>query len=196
MVKGYHNKDGGIIVYDRDAIFWDDIRVPITSTKLGGSKDPTFSKFRDDGSSSQGVFTYFFSNIQEQELYFSFQIPHSYRLKTDLDAHIHWSPIVTNTGTVQWGLEYTIIDINGNFSLTNIIRGNTVISVDSQYKHIYTDIGNITGSGITGVSAMLLGRVFRDIAAPDDFEASVGLLEIDFHYQSDTRGSIKESSKW
>jgi len=67
---------------------------------LGGSKFPTFTKITDDGSGSQGVFTYEFSASQEQEIYFVAQLPHGYKSGTDLYPHIHWYPTNTDTGSV------------------------------------------------------------------------------------------------
>lgn len=62
-VTGYERLHG-------DARVWDDLRIPISATKLGGSKDPTFSQVLNDGAGSQGVFAYVFSASQEKELYF------------------------------------------------------------------------------------------------------------------------------
>lgn len=197
MGRTYHNDIGKIVFYDPDQVMWDDIRVPVTSTTKGGTKDPTFEVFRKDlAGTSQGVFAYSFSDSAENELYFTIQIPHGYKLKTDLNPHIHWSTSATITGTVQWGLEYTMANINATLPVTEMLNATHAIASNEQYKHQYTDLGDIDGSGIDSISTMLLCRIFRNVATPDDFAATVQLLEIDFHYQMDTRGSLKENSKW
>lgn len=43
---------------------WDDLRVPVTSTKVGGN-DPDFAQLIDDGSGSRGVFVEWFDKVGE-----------------------------------------------------------------------------------------------------------------------------------
>ena len=76
------------------AVAWDDLRVPAQNTKLNPTKsEPAFEAFID------GVYSYHFgpANADDESLHFSAQLPHSYKLGTNLDAHIHWSPSTTNT---------------------------------------------------------------------------------------------------
>ena len=47
---------------------YEDLRVPVTATKAGGSKEPGFIQVKDNGSGSQGVFAYAFDKTAEQEL--------------------------------------------------------------------------------------------------------------------------------
>lgn len=186
------------------ATMWDDLRVPVDSTKAGGSKDPTFGVFKTNGAGSQGVFTQWFNKNSEQELYFSAQLPHSWKEGTDIEAHVHWVPASTAAGAgtdVCWGLEYTWSNINGTFGNTTIIYGDEqsngateTITVD---KHYLTELGTITGTGKT-LSSMLVCRIFRDAGGTggtDDYDDDAGLLEIDFHYQIDSFGSDDEYTK-
>lgn len=193
----------GTLKFAGNATVWDDLRVPAESTKLGGSKDPDFSVFKTNGSGSQGVFLYWFDKASEEELFFCAQIPHGYKLGTDLVAHVHWVPKDSeNSVKVCWGLEYTIRDINGVFGNTSIIYGDTVVGgaanivVDTHYMTNLSPA--ISGAGIKGVSAMLVGRVFRDATGAggtDDYDDDAGLLEIDFHYEVDTIGSRQIGTK-
>jgi hypothetical protein len=188
--SGYHDGRGWIWYFPA----WDDLRVPMTSTKLGGSKDPHFALFLANGG-SQGVFAYHFDKASEEELYFSVQLPHGYALHTDIQPHVHWSVITAPAGgtTVRWGLEYTWADINGVYSAPLIIY-TTATDPVTRYKHILSSFSDIDGSSIGVVSSMLLCRIFRDVAN-DNFDEDAALLEIDFHYQSDTIGSRLPSSK-
>ena len=176
---------------------WEDLRVPLNAVKLGGSKDPTFSKVNDDGLGSQGVFAYVFSNSQEQEVYFQVQIPHSWKLEDVLYPHVHWSPADSTTGTVRWGLEYSWANLNAVYSATTIITGDEVVSADSTKKHLLTEIGSgIDGSAISGVSSMLDCRLFRDVSVSGNLAAGVALKEFDFHYEIDTVGSYSQYVKY
>ncbi len=78
------NENGNIRAYG-DAIQWDVMKVPITSTKAGGSKDPGFTVAFNSGS-SQGVFTWFFDPDVEEELYFPVQLPHNWEEGTNIEA--------------------------------------------------------------------------------------------------------------
>ena len=165
---------------------WDDLRVPLTSTTKSGSKIPTFDKFLDDGSGSQGVFADLFSPLTEQEVYFSCQLPHSYLEGSNIEAHVHWAPINANAGNVRWGLEYTWASMTETIANTNIIIVSDNTDGVSK-KHHLTSFGYLTGSG-QRISSMLLCRLFRD-ATVDTYASDAAVLEIDFHFQKDSLGS-------
>lgn len=195
------NSDGELRLYG-DTTQWEDLRVPVISTKLGGTKDPDFVKVFDDGGTSQGVFTYAFNKNTEEELYFAVQLPHGWMQGSDIKAHVHWFGS-TNGGVgtdVCWGLEYTWANIGATFGNTAIIYGDTNdleedIVAD---KHYLTELGSITATNKT-FSSMILCRVFRDAAGvggTDDYDYDANLLEIDFHYQIDSLGSNEEYTKY
>lgn len=196
---------GGTIVSSSDEIpyvkfqpHWDDLRVPVTATKLGGSKDPDFGQFLDNGLGSQGVFLYRFDPTQEQEIYFAVQLPHTWIEGTAILPHVHWVPITNNSGDVIWGLEYALFGINetSDPAATTIITATAPsLGNDGVDKHLVAGFGTIDMSG-KGVSTMLLCRLFRDAGnAADTYTGDAGLLEIDFHYQLDSLGSSQQFSK-
>jgi len=176
---------------------WDDLRVPVTSTKLGGSKDPGFAKVLDDGSGSQGLFTYLFDASTEEEIYFTCQLPHNWKKETSLYPHVHWMPVSNGTAgqKVCWGLEYSVQNIGGVFGASIIIYGDDVYPVVNPLvakTHYLTDLEVISMTGITTVSSMLLCRLFRDATGAggtDTLASDAALLEIDFHYEIDCIGS-------
>lgn len=192
-------------------VAWEDLRVPLSSLKTGGVKDPTFSQWKADGSGSRGVYLWHFADqavaANEEELFFVAQIPHSYKLGTDLCVHIHWTPAVSGSANefVVWGLEYVWIDIDeATAANTTIIASdassaaNATTSGDSTLtagKHYVTNIADITGTGY-GISSVLACRVFRNSSADNDDLAQIAIaFEIDFHYQIDTLGSRAELTK-
>ena len=194
------------IYLEGTATQWDDLRIAINSTKLGGSKDPGFAVFKTDGGApaSQGVFLYWFDKSNEEELYFVAQMPHAWDEGTDIECHVHWVPASTSASAgldVCWGLEYTWANINGTFGNTTLIYGDEqtngateTITVD---KHYLTELGTIDATGKT-MSSMLVCRVFRDATGAggtDDYDDDAGLLEIDFHYQINSLGSKEEYVK-
>jgi len=191
--------ENGIILTDT---VWDDLRVPVTSTKLGGSKDPGFAKVLDDGSGSQGVFSYLFDAGSEEELYFTCQLPHNWKRETSLHPHVHWFPTANGSAgqKVCWGLEYSVQKIGSVFGVSVIIYGDDVYHVIDPLiakTHYLTSLTAISMVGIDSVSSMLVCRLFRDATGTggtDTYAADVALLEIDFHYEIDSLGSKDEYS--
>ncbi len=177
---------------------WDDMRVPMTSVKAAGVRDPDFIQFRDDGGGSTGVFSWAFigTGALIEELFFSAQIPHGYVEGTDLEAHVHWSPSTAAAGNVVWQLEYTVADeIAGVFGTTTLLVAPAVSTESTQYKHIRSELGQIPGTGL-GISSIIIGRIFRDPAnGSDTYGADAFLLEVDFHFLNNTIGSTTEEVK-
>ena len=195
----------GTIRSDGAATTWDDLMVYPDATTKSGSNAPTWTRFALNGT-SQGVFLWMFDPATEQELYFCVQIPHSYKVGSTLQPHVHWT---TSTGTpsgtnVVWGLEYTIMKIGGNFSTTTtLLTANSVISSigtpTGVNQHLITSFGGIT-SGTSpndiGISTIMVCRLFRKAAdAADTFANPVALLGFDIHYEKDTQGSRAEYVK-
>jgi len=183
------------ILLQNEATVWEDLRVPTTATRRGGSRFPTLEKFLDDGLGSQGLYLERFSASSEEELYFSCQLPHSYKEGTDLEAHIHWGPETTATGNVIWGLEYAWANIGDPFPANSTIITATVPATTVAKDHAVAELGNIDGTGKT-ISSMLNCRIFRQAAAGGDtYGGEAWLYEIDFHYQIDSLGSRQEYVK-
>jgi hypothetical protein len=197
-------KKGGELSLVGDATVWDDLMVSVLASKLGGSKDPGFAKFKDNGAGSQGVFTYWFDSIAEEELYFSVQMPHSWD-GTTIHPHMHWTPRVASDGnpanqTVEWGFEYTWVNVTGDFGNTSIVYGSSQIPADATIvkdRHYLTPIADITPSVTqNGISSMLICRIFRNATGTNDtYEQDAGLFQFDIHYAMNTMGSRTELAK-
>lgn len=188
-----------------DATVWDDLMVYPDATTKSGSYSPTWTRFAQNGS-SQGVFLWMFSNTTEQELYFTIQIPHGYKLGSSIYPHVHWTTISgTPSGTnVVWGLEYTMIKIGGTFnSTTTLMTSNTIITPigtpTGTKQHLITAFGAISGGTAPNdidVSTVLVCRLYRMVGDTNDtFANSVGLLGFDIHYEKDTEGSRTQYEK-
>lgn len=176
---------------------WTDLRVPLSSSKTGGAKEPDFDKWLDNGAGSQGVYAYLFDAIQEQEVFFDAQLPHSYREGSELRPHLHYVlPVAPTAGqTLRFGLEYTYSNVNGVFPATTIIYATETFTgaetANTQYIAGFDpDIVDAT----IKVSAMFSCRLFRD-ATVDTYAFDAAVLEFDFHYQSDALGSPAEYVK-
>ncbi len=192
-------ENDGSLSYEGTATRWDDIKVPVTSTKKEGTKPPGYDIFKNNGSGSQGVISYKFDPDSEKELYFTVQLPHAWKEGSSIEPHVHWSA-KTNVGSssVVWAIEYTWINIGDVFPDTSTISGSTThpsVGTVLAYEHALTEIGVIDGTGKV-ISSMLLCRIYRDATNPtDDYNNDAYLFEIDFHYEIDAAGSRLEYSK-
>ena len=191
--------DGGLTVDSGsfDAIYyantyWDDLRVPLTNTKLNPLQSEP--EFEDTG---DGIFAFAFDtgNDSVESLHFIAQLPHSYKEGTDIDCHIHWSPSTTNTDDVVWKFFYKVADIGDAFPAIDSFRV-VVAASGTALDHQLTDLGDIDGTGL-GISAVIIGNVTRlGDATDDDFTGVAYGWELDFHYQIDAPGSEEELIKY
>ena len=166
---------------------WDDLRFPATSINPPGSVNDA------DVDTTDGTLL-FAANATEICVGVA-QMPHAWKMGTDIEAHIHWSPTNTDTGDVYWRFEYEIQPIGGTF--TGLTASNTLDTADGvAQKHQIHELATIDASAITTVSAIIkwkLSRVGGD--ATDTYNADAKLLELDFHYQIDGFGSEEEYTK-
>lgn len=177
------------------ATVWRDMS--ISGSALGiGAAAPSLRTF------SGGIKLYAYNyQTQNDESYGNIQMQHDYKLQTDLSAHCHVSieaaPSAGDT-IVLW-FEYTIADINENFTTTDTMTVKVPVATWTTNKHYYVDLGDITGSSITGVSAMINFRFMRKNDDPsdtyDNSNAFMFLHALDLHYQADALGSKYETTK-
>lgn len=193
----YFIQDGSLRM-EGDATTFTDLNVPVNATKSDGAKMPAFKMFLEDGG-GQGVLAYGFESGKEEELFFMVQMPHSWKVGSDIYPHVHWS-VQDDLGSdvVRWGLEYTWANVGSTFSQPTIIYGTSPIGAASpvtENLHTITPLGTLSATGKT-LSSVILCRVFRDgDNSGDTFNHDAFLLMIDFHYEEDSFGSRTEYTK-
>ncbi len=178
----------GTMIYNGTATVWDDMQVsPGAATK--NLNPPDWGAFID------GLQLFVFDPVKEEQVYFSVQIPHGYKVGSDLHPHVHWTtPLgIPSANNVVWGLEYTIVNIGGQFpnsvtlSANNVIPGIGTPTVVRQ--HLITAFATIPGAALN-ISSILVCRLFRNATnVADTFPNDVGLLSFDLHYEKDADGS-------
>ncbi|MDP3358616.1 MAG: hypothetical protein Q8S41_04630 [Lutibacter sp.] len=191
----------GSLSYEGAATRYDDLTIPVTSTRIGAAGyEPTF-EMQATGGGGRGVYVYYFAGGSvEQELFFTVQIPHGRKYNTNIFPHVHWAP-ESDLGAagVVWALEYNWANLGEVLGTTNIIYGSSKTSLiggpANADKHLITAFNGggadegIVGSGKT-LSSMLICRVFRaTLHADDTYTGKAGLLQIDFHIEYDADGS-------
>ena len=96
LTEALHNirvEPGGTFEFVEDGTVWDDLRVPLTTAKLAGGTNPDYSTF-----TTGALYAYLFDAAALQEITFTVQLPHSYKLGSDLHPHLHWTPVDATTG--------------------------------------------------------------------------------------------------
>ena len=154
---------------------YEDLRIPGLALSTGPASSPP-----DLINVIGGVYAYGFDSSADEEVFFTVQLPHSWKEGTDIEPHVHWMTQNTDTGNVCWKLEYTWANIGDTFGATATVSGLTDAS-GTDNDHMYTDLETISGAGKT-FSSMLICRLYRDVS-DDDYNTDAALLEIDFHYQ-------------
>jgi hypothetical protein len=171
---------------------WDDFRVSINALKVSGSKPPSWTSYKGGevlAFSDQAVAG------NEEVVFFTIQMPHHWKLGTDVEAHVHWVPEDNSTGNVRWQLTYSWANEGAAFPAQTSITVNAAAPGVADI-HTYSEFPTISGTG-KGMSSMMICELRRNSSnAADTFTGkSAYLLEFDLHYEIDSFGSDTESSK-
>jgi len=165
-----------------DTAVWDDI-ILSPDTIQGGSARP------DRITLVGNIDAYGFNGSSTtEEMSSSFEMPHTYKVGTDLRPHIHWCPSDTDSGSVKWQLEVTTAGVGDVFPGTT-----TVTAVDPSGEvdraHQVIEFGVIDGTNID-IGDITGFRLFRDPTdGADTYESDAIFLSLGFHYEIDGDGS-------
>lgn len=176
----------------------DDVRVPVSSVTLLGLRNPSWQKFRDNGT-TQGVYLLEFSNAaaaNQEEVLYTLQLPHSYKEGSDIEMHAHITQRLNESCAVIFTNECTWFNIGDYAPLTTTQKANYTFGAADAHKHGYIDFDVYNGTG-KKISSQLVCRLERASGdSKDTCTGGVMLIEVDGHYEIDTLGSYKEKSKY
>lgn len=188
----------GAITLNGAATTFNDLVVPVTAVRLGNTNSPTFVVMKNDGGTSRGVWTFTFENLSvsnEQEVFFSIQMPHNWKEGSTIYPHVHWSPQSSGTGAVVWGFEYSWVNYNPTtpvaFPNTTVVTITAPVASGDTDKHLLASFPSITPSTSQDkISSILMCRFWRKSAdAADTYSGNAALLSFDIHYEIDGFGS-------
>lgn len=179
----YAEADGNISELDtRTAQGWRDNVVQL-DVQVGNPEAPTLNIFRN------GIHAYTFPDAALTEAFANFHIDHDYAMGTALYPHIHWAVNSTATGTVRWGIEYTIAKGHGQavFGPSNTVYVEQAAD-GTAYKHYVAEVSlanAIPGDNIEP-DTLILCRFFRDGEHGNDtLVDDCFVFCVDMHYQAD-----------
>jgi len=178
----YTDLNQGVWMYG-DHTVWEDLRVPLTQTKVGANALPHFDE--------TNVGYLFPQDDTAEILYTIVQMPHSWAEGTDISPHIHWEQSASDN--VTWKIDYKWIDVGETTpaGFTTLTLDTLVKTYSSGDLHQISNGSDISGSGHT-ISSILLIKLYRD---DNVYSGDALTWEIDFHYQVDSLGSRQEYVK-
>ena len=164
---------------------WDDIRVPATRIRQGASLKPDFN-LTD--------LTLDFDDSSDETIYINIQMPHDWKIESDINPHIHW--IQNQDQNIPWKFEY-----RWQLNNTTTTTAWTTIALDTlaftytsgSLNQISEPSSMITPTGVT-ISAIMQIKITRDVSE-DSYSGDAQIYEFDVHYQRDTLGSKDEFVK-
>jgi len=164
---------------------WDDIFFPLTLAKQGQTDKPPFS--------TTEVGYLYPSADATHIMYMQGQFPHAMRKGTIIDPHVHWKQ--TQSGSPVFKLDYKWFDIGAqvpaNFTTYSMATRAFAFTSGSMHQINYNTTG-ISGSPITGVSSVMLMKLYRDDNA---YAGDAVTYQFDIHFLKDSGGSINEFYK-
>ena len=176
---------------------WEDLRIVPGAFQLLGSNDPTISSWQPGGA---GTTFQVYKFQASDEVFFTCQIPHTYKQGTDIKAHVHWTPADRGNeesgNTVAWKIDYSWANIGTAFGSSSTVDLTDTTTGTDDYHEITSTV-SITGTS-KNVSSMLVCRLYRDTGdtwVGTSAAQSPALLEADFHFEIDTVGSRQELAK-
>ena len=167
---------------------WDDLMMPLT-TGIKGSADKPDYDFVNNG--------YLFpQNDATEKIYLIGQLPHSYKLGSNISPHLHWEQ--ANSNKMRWFLSYKWVTIGDDSSIawtTLESSTNTVITYTSGKIHQISEFPDIVGTD-KGLSSIFLCSLWRNDTLTTGRLGNDALAwQFDVHYEKDTLGSNSEYIK-
>jgi len=172
---------------------WTDLLISTGLFRFAGSSDPTWGTWTIDSVAYQAMQ---FAN--NDEIFFSCQLPHSYKEGTDIRAHVHWTPrdrgVAESGKIVGWKLDVSWCNINnGIFDTSTTLDMSDACTGTSDYHEVGAAIAGLDGTG-KKISSMLMCRLYRDDPGSGEWVGTTGaqspvLLQFDFHHELDMSGS-------
>jgi hypothetical protein len=177
----------GTLTLHGTATVWDDVVVNLSNIKAPASDPPTWRSYK-------GCEVPAFGASGKNTLYFTCQIPHKYKLASDINFHFHAAYPNANAGNSRWQFTYSWANIAGTFATETTVLA-TFAAPGVADNHALHSFGTISGTG-KGMSSVLLCSLTRLGAdGADTYGSDIYALSADFHIEFDALGSSQELVK-
>jgi len=178
------------------ATAWDDLRVDGLSTRVGVVAPTDETGFRGDNN----FYARNFVHTQADEIQFQVQFPHDWAGGTLISPHVHFSPWITGTASVQavkFILEYYWANVYDDFPASPSTYSMEYTWTGSkQWSHLIAEhsSGDLDASGYS-FSNIMKCRLYRDNTVANNLAGKATFLYFDIHYQRDSFGTSQEYTK-
>jgi hypothetical protein len=180
---------------------WDDVQGPIT--QAGGAAALTYEAYRDTA-----FFTYFMRNNQDDTLFLTYQMPHSWDPTTSVKPHMHVIPmvdpasteVVRITGKYAWaqvGVElpadtsWTAFTVDTNIGTTDAFK-EKIIGLATVSPPASPRESNVLVLWVRRPGSSDAADTYSTGKADGTAAANLCVLSIDTHYQKQKLGSFDE----
>jgi hypothetical protein len=167
-----------------DAAAWDDLLVPLTTTRVGSNSKPDFDEVNVG---------YLFPNNNTAEiLYFIVQMPHRWKVGTRVYPHVHYRR--TAAGVPTYKFVYSWFNIGSAVAApteTYTLDTEVIPYTSGSIHQINATSSGIDGTG-KGISSILVCELYRDDSS---VAGDVLTYQFDIHYQVDSLGSRDQYTK-
>jgi hypothetical protein len=166
--------------------FWDDLRFPVTQTKQGSNLKPDFDETE--------IGLLFPQNDTTEKIYIISQMPHEWKLESELRPHIHFIQDEAEVPTFKMDYRWYKNGETPPETFTTIETHNEVVfNYEGQPLLQILSFPPIDGTGIDRVSSVMDIIIYRDdnVVAGD-----VLVKEFDIHHLVNAPGSVEEFSKY
>lgn len=169
------------------ATSWDDLRFPVTQTRLGSNAKPDFDY--------TNIGLLFPQNDADEKIYVIAQLPHEWQQSTGLRPHIHYVQDEADVPVFKMAYRWyeNGADPTGSFTTISTADGDgPAFTYTSGSILQILPFPEIDGSGIDSVSSILDIVIYRE----DNVVSGDCLVkEFDIHYEIDSFGSQQEFTK-
>lgn len=154
---------------------WRDMIAPLVGARLGGVTDPVFAPFGPSG----GIKAFKFGI--GDELFLTMHVDHDMKQSATMYPHVHWATDGTDTGNVQWEIEYMIAagHDQANFGAPSIITVEQA-AAGTAWRHMVTE--DAVGVATPEPDSLILVHVTRIAASTNECTDDVFGLTLDWHY--------------
>ncbi len=168
---------------------YDDLSIAMSQARIPAALAPTWTPYK--GSQIPA-----YSATQVNVIYFSAQLPHTYKEGTNLEFHIHIAYPDALAGDSAWYFTYSWANIGDSFPAPTLTPQVLVASpLVADYHQMAEIVASMDGTGKKISSTLLCSIQRTGTYGDDDYPSAIYLVSADFHHQINTIGSRAASSK-
>ena len=174
---------------------YDSVNIPSEAMYAGVLHYPEWKPFPTTGNKVIApLFAKQMVDVDEEELYFSVEVPHNYVAGSNLSFYIHYSYMSDTVGdTGKFGIEYTWANQEELYGSSSKIYRVLTSTNNDKYYHHWVGFTQINGTGKT-LGSILVCRIFRNSSSAEDTYAGfVALLGVDMVYEANKIGSSNKT---